>query len=423
MKLRPALAPIAALIATSLLHAAGEPEMRPLFNGKDLTGWSGEGYVVEDGAIVCTPQGRNLMTVETFANYILDFEFKLPPGGNNGLGIHYPGQGDSAYSGMELQILDNSHPKYADLKDYQFHGSLYTLAPAARTGLKPVGEWNHQRVHVMGPAIKVELNGQIILRANLDDLNQRFPDHQGAKRRSGHLGWLGHGDRVAFRNIHILELPPTANTEGVKAAGFTQIFDGKSLAGWKTGPNPPTNWFVHNGILQHTGKKGDINDLWSEKTYQNFTLVFDWRWSDRGPLMQRPVIQPDGTEKKNADGSPVTVEVEELDSGIYLRGSTKAQVNLWNWPAGSGEVYGFRTAPDSSPEVRAAVTPHSRADNPPGQWNRMMISLRNEVLNVSLNGRVVIENAKLPGIPATGPIGLQHHGAAIDFANIWIKEE
>ena len=119
----------AALMATQLWAAAAEPGMRPLFNGKDLTGWTGEGYVVEDGAIVCTPQGRNLMTEEIFASYILDFEFKLPPGGNNGLGIHYPGQGDSAYTGMELQILDNTAPQYKDLKDYQFHGSLYTLAP------------------------------------------------------------------------------------------------------------------------------------------------------------------------------------------------------------------------------------------------------------------------------------------------------
>ena len=378
---------------------------------------------MEDGAIVCTPQGRNLVTEETFTSFILEFDFKLTPGANNGLGIHYPGQGDSAYTGMELQILDNTAPQYKDLKDYQFHGSLYTLAPAAKTGLKPVGEWNHQRVSVIGPAILVELNGNIILRTNLDDINLRFPNHQGAKRRSGHLAWLGHGDRVAFRNIEIAEIAPAADVQQVKAAGFTQMFDGKSLTGWKHGDADLTNWTAANGILKHNGKKGSINDLWTEKEYGDFTLVFDWRWSGRGPLMQRPILLADGTEKKNPDGSVEKVEVEELDSGIYLRGNSKSQVNLWNWPVGSGEVFGYRTSGDSSPEVRAAVTPKLKADRPLGEWNRMMITLKGEVLNVSLNGRVVIENARLPGVPARGAIALQHHGGAIDFANIWIKAE
>ncbi len=414
------------LIAAVMLAApirAAQPQMRPLFNGKDLSGWTGAGYVVEDGAIVCTPQGRNLVTEETFSSFILDFEFKLSPGANNGLGIHYPGQGDSAYTGMELQILDNSDPKYKDLKDYQFHGSLYTLAPAAKTGLKPVGEWNRQRVSVIGPAILVELNGTILLRTNLDDLNKQFPEHQGAKRRAGHLAWLGHGDRVAFRNIQIAEIPPVANEAQVMAAGFTRMFDGKSLSGWKHGSGDLTNWSAANGILKHNGKKGDINDLWSEKEYGDFTLVMDWRWSGRGPLMQRPLILADGTDKKKPDGSTETVEVEELDSGIYLRGNSKSQINLWNWPVGSGEVYGYRTAGDSSAETRAAVTPKVKADRPLGEWNRMMITLKGEVLTVSLNGRVVIDHAALPGVPARGAIALQHHGGAIDFANIWIKPE
>jgi hypothetical protein len=318
--------------------------------------------------------------------------------------------------------LDNTADKYKDLKDYQFHGSLYTLAPAAKTGLKPVGEWNRQRVSVLGPALKVELNGQIILRTNLDDINQQFPAHEGAKRRSGHIAWLGHGDRVAFRNIQIMEFPPAANVAGVRAAGFTQIFDGKSLAGWKQGPSAPTNWTAINGILKHNGKKGDITDLWSEKEYGDFTLVFDWRWSGRGPLMKRPIIQADGSEKKLADGTPEMVEVEELDSGVYVRGNSKSQINLWNWPCGSGEVYGYRTNGGTPPAVKAAVTPKLKADSRLGEWNRMMIEMKGDLLTVSLNGRVVIENAQLPGVPARGAIALQHHGGAIDFANIWIKE-
>ena len=396
------------------LQAAEVLSVRPLFNGKDLSGWKGEGYVVEDGNLVCTPQGKVLMTEETFANYVLDFEFQLTPEANNGLGIHYPGTGNAAHTGMEIQILDDAHPKHAGLKESQYHGSIYNIAPAKRGALKPAGQWNQQRVTVMGPFVKVELNDQLILRANLDDLQEQYPQHEGLKRRAGHIAFLGHGHRVAFRKVHIGELPPAANEEGVKAAGFTRIFDGKSLKGWKHTPDT-TNWYAVHGILKHNGREGAINDLWTEKSYRDFMLVCDWRWSGRGPQQARPLVDADGTEH----GS---VEIEEQDSGIFLRGNTKSQVNLWNWPVGSGEVFGYRIDKALPADVRAGATPKVHADRPLGEWNRMMITLKGERLTVSLNGRVVIDNAELPGIPAEGPIGLQHHGSAIDFANLWIKE-
>lgn len=175
-----------------------------LFNGKDLTGWRKANYVVEDAMIVC--KGGNLVTEKQYSNYVFEFEFLLPSGANNGLGIHYPGSGDPAYTGMELQILDNSHKRYAKLKDYQYHGSLYTLQAAKRGHLKPIGEWNLQKVTVDGPLIKVELNGTEILNANLDEINKAKPKHKGAKRRSGHICFCGHGAPVKFRNITILEL-------------------------------------------------------------------------------------------------------------------------------------------------------------------------------------------------------------------------
>ena len=413
-------APLVAASLATCASAADAPAMRSLFNGKDLSGWTGDGYVVEDGAIVCTPEGKVLMTEQLFSNYIFEFDFKLPPGGNNGLGIHYPGTGDGAYTGMELQIFDNSDAKWKDLKDYQFNGSLYTLAPAKKSGLKAVGEWNHERVSVTGSGLMVELNGQTILRANLDDLSARFPKHEGAKRRAGHLAWLGHGDRVAFKNIQILETPPLANTEGVLAACFTRLFNGKNLDGWKHGNSP--EWTAANGILKHSGRPGNPSDLWTEKSYGDLTLVCDWRWTGNGPMKMQPVVLPDGTNKLDKDGIPELVEIEDVDSGIYLRGNIQSQVNLWNWPVGSGEVYGYRTNPAMSAEVRAQVTPKMKADHPVGEWNRTMITIKGDRLTVSLNGRVVIDNAQLPGVPATGPIGLQHHGSAIDFANLWIKE-
>ena len=200
------------LIALTLLLALGaqadEKGFKSIFNGKDLTGWKNAKYSVEDGVLVS--KGGNLVTEKQYSNYVFKFDFLLPPGSNNGLGIHYPGKGDAAYSGMELQILDNTHPKYSKLKDYQYHGSLYTLQAAKRGHLKPVGEWNHQKVTVDGPLVKVELNGTVILDANLDELNKKKPKHKGAKRRRGHICFCGHGASVKFKNITIKELPSQA---------------------------------------------------------------------------------------------------------------------------------------------------------------------------------------------------------------------
>lgn len=407
---------LSALVCASGCFAEEALEMRSLFNGKDLTGWKGEGYAVEDGAIVCEPEGDNLnlMTEETFANYILEFDFKLTPGANNGLGIHYPGEGDGAYTGMEIQILDNTHPKYKELKEYQFHGGIYTLKAAKKGFLKPVGEWNQERVTVMGPEVKVELNGETIMEANLSELSAANPEHEGVKRRAGHIGWMGHGDKVSFRNIEVAEVAPVANEAGVKAAGFQKIFNGGNLEGWKH-EKGITNWTAANGILKHDGKPGPTKDLWTEKSFKDFTMVFDWRWSGRGPMKSQPVVLPDGSSKEKT-------EIEELDSGIFLRGNSKSQVNLWNWTVGSGEVYGYRIDKKMSPEVRAGVTPKEKADKPIGEWNRTMITMQGDRLTVVLNGKVVIDKAQLPGVPAEGPIGLQHHGSAIDFANLWIKE-
>lgn len=407
-----ATTPIIALLCMASIAIAKEAEFRSLFNGKDLTGWKGEGYKVEDGAIVCTPKGKNLMTETTFANYVLKLEFKLPPGGNNGIGIHYPGQGNGAFKGMEIQTLDNTAEKYKDLKDYQFHGSLYTLQAARREGLKPVGEWNEQSITVEDSRVTVALNGVTILDANLDELQKEHPKHEGVKRRSGHIAFLGHGDAVAYRNIRIKELPATSDFFSLD--GYTPLFDGRTLRGWKH-QEGITNWVVHNGIIKHNGKNGPTTHLWTEKNYKDFSLSFDWRWAGRGVMKDQPVVQPDGSHKG-------THRIEELDSGIFLRGKPKSQVNLWNWSVGSGEVWGYRTDKNLPAELKAALVPKEKADKPLGEWNHMKITLKGETLNVTLNGKHVIVDASLPGIPAEGPIALQHHGQAIDFANLYLKE-
>jgi HEAT repeat protein len=185
-----------------------------LFNGQDLKGWVGDrkGYGVEDGKIVVFPArgGGNLYTEKEYSDFVLRFEFKLTSGANNGLGIRAPLEGDAAYAGMELQILDNTAEKYKDLESYQYHGSIYGVVPAKRGHLKPAGEWNEQEVIADGRRISVKLNGVVIVDANIDLVSTPKTmdgrEHPGLKRERGHIGFLGHGSRVEFRNIRIKEL-------------------------------------------------------------------------------------------------------------------------------------------------------------------------------------------------------------------------
>ena len=154
--------------------------------------------------------GNNLFSKEEFSDFVFRFEFQLTPGANNGLGIRSPITGDAAYQGMELQILDNDAPVYKDLKVYQYHGSVYGTIPAKRGSLKPVGEWNYQEVIVQGPKIKVILNGTVILDGDITDARKNGAadgqKHPGLQRDSGHIGFLGHGSELLFRNIRIKDL-------------------------------------------------------------------------------------------------------------------------------------------------------------------------------------------------------------------------
>jgi Domain of Unknown Function (DUF1080) len=189
-----------------------QDDFKSLFNGTDLTGWAGavDNYEVTDGAIRCKPgKGGVLHTKDEYGDFVARVEIKLPPGGNNGLAIRYPGQGDTAYVGMcELQVLDNEDPRYAKLDKRQYHGSAYGMAPAARGYLRPAGQWNYQEVTVVGSTIKVELNGNVILDTDLSKITEYMANspHPGKDRTSGFFGFAGHGDAVEFRNVWIKPL-------------------------------------------------------------------------------------------------------------------------------------------------------------------------------------------------------------------------
>ena len=192
-----------------------------LFNGRDLTGWTGsdgtaeDAFVVQDGAIRCNPSaahGNNLLTEKTFGDFILHFEFTVPPAGNNGIALRAPLSGDPAFAGLEAQVLDTIHPGYINAQPWQTHGSIYGIAPAKRGFQRPTGEWNQQSIHVKGREVVVILNGETILEADLDAAVENGTlsgqEHPGLDRSSGHLGFCGHGHPVAFRNIRIKTLDP-----------------------------------------------------------------------------------------------------------------------------------------------------------------------------------------------------------------------
>lgn len=191
-----------------------ESEFATLFDAETLGGWVGakDAYEIRNGMIVNRRGAAgNLFTENTYGDFEFRFEFRLSPGANSGIGIRSPLEGDSAYVGIELQVLDNTAEKYVNLQPYQYHGSAYGIAPAKRGALKPVGEWNEQFIRCVGSQLRVILNGETILdvdleRAAPDGKTADGRDHPGLERRRGHIGLLGHGDVVEFRNLRICEL-------------------------------------------------------------------------------------------------------------------------------------------------------------------------------------------------------------------------
>jgi 3-keto-disaccharide hydrolase len=223
------VASVTLLPAAAVTMQNVEPGFTSLFNGKDLTGWvygrrgtgenkSGKGYQVENGIIYSTTEdGGNLYTVKEYSDFVLRFDVRLTENANNGIGIRAPLEGDAAYVGMEIQVLDDSGSQYTSLRPYQYHGSIYGMVAPKRGFQKPVGEWNSEEITAKGRQITVKLNGTTIVDANLDDVKdeEMLKTHRdlskpegsrGIANTKGHIGFLGHGARVEFRNIRIKEL-------------------------------------------------------------------------------------------------------------------------------------------------------------------------------------------------------------------------
>lgn len=245
-------------------------------------------------------------------------------------------------------------------------------------------------------------------------------------------------------NLHPLVLltaacfaAPTAASAEPPPPGFVSLFNGSDLTGWKVPAGDGGHWKVVDGVIDYDAASEAAGDkaLWGDREYGDFVLRIDWRLKD-APFLNKgvPYILPDGTHATDTQGKELRLALPDADSGVYLRGSGRHQVNIWCWPIGSGEMYGVRTDPKTPPELRASVTPRTRADRPVGRWNTFEITVRGSTVRVVLNGTVVIPGATMPDLPARGRIALQHHGARnrdgtwagppslVQFRNIAIRE-
>jgi hypothetical protein len=221
-----------------------------------------------------------------------------------------------------------------------------------------------------------------------------------------------------------------------KDAGYTSLFNGKDLTGWKIPEGDNGHWSVIEGVIDYDARseaRGN-KDLWTEQSFGDFMLHIEWRFKGYGDhLFKLPTILPDGSYVKDENGKTLEPLGNNSDSGILLKGVDQA--NLWCWSVGSGELWGVRTNMDNAPEMRAAAVPSENADKPVGQWNAFDILVKGDHITVVNNGVAVIHDALIPGLDTRGPIGLQHHGglnpetgklqggsSLVQFRNIWIKE-
>jgi hypothetical protein len=233
-----------------------------------------------------------------------------------------------------------------------------------------------------------------------------------------------------------LSFPSLLPAQGEVEDGFRSLFNGRDLTGWVPPEGDNGHWRVVDGVIDYdaASEAEEDKNLWSEEDYGDFILKLEWRIKETPSLYDVPIVLSDGSYLKDPQGNTLTIKMPNADSGIYLRGTGRAQINIWCWPIGSGEVYGYRHSDQNPPEIRAGVTPRVNADKPVGEWNQFTIIMIGDRLTVIENNQMVLENAQLPDVPARGKLAFQHHGgrnpdgtykpasSLVQFRNIWIKE-
>jgi len=457
----------------------------PLFNGENLEGWTpkfagyplGENFKnifrVEEGLLkvsyddVETFNGEfgHLYYEVPFSHYKIRAEYRFKgdqvkggPGWafrNNGLMLHCQNPVsiplDQPFpTCIEVQLLgslgDIVRPNanlYTPQTHIVFNGKLREEHGTSSLSEPFHGdEWVTVEVEVHGSEVIIHrVNGQEVIRS-------QYPQfHDGTLIDGGYIAIQAETAPTEFRRIEVLPLVgnraishdgrSASMAMNVAPEGYRALFDGQTLSGWRLHPASEGHWVATQGVIDYdAGSKAEGADkhLWTEDEFGDFELRIDWRIKRTAGLYRMYRIKPNGEPMRNSAGEIELFERQNADSGIFLRGSQKSQVNIWCWPVGSGEVWGYRTDENMSPEVRANVVPLVNADHPVGEWNQYVITVKGDRLTVKLNGQLVIDDAQLPDIPKLGSIGLQHHGgitedgfydgaaSMVQFRNIFIKE-
>ncbi len=428
-----------------------------LFNGQDLTGWTGdtEGYVAKDGLLICNKGAKVLQTDKDYSDYAFSFEFKLEESGNNGIGIRVPENGHASGAGMEIQILDHNGKKYQGeaeidgkkrkvswLKPWQYHGSIYGIYPAKTGYLNPPGEWNTETIIVIENHIMVILNGAVIVDAFLDQLTPMDGrPRPGLKAKTGRIQFAGHSDYAEFRNIKLADFSPSppkpkTDADNTPPPGFAALFNGTDLTGWKglADGNAPkrralkgealkqaqatadelmnAHWSVVDGVLTYDGLG---KSLCTAKDYGDFEMYIDWKippGADSGIYLRgTPQVQiwdPFKPQSKNQT-EPTTTE-EWLTA--YRNGVNLGSGGLWN-------------------NRQARNAPLTRADHPANEWNTFLIRMVGDNVTIWLNEKLIVDRTRLENfwdktrvepLARADQIELQHHGSELFFKNIYIRE-
>ncbi len=418
-----------------------EESFRDLFNGKNLDGWLGDesGFAVEGGNLICRAGTKgNLYTAREYDDFTLQFDFKLTPAANNGIGLRTPLTGDPAYEGLEIQILDDSANQYRQIAAESYHGSLYGVVAAKRGHLKKVGQWNTQEIVCIGNHLKITLNGSTILDIEYDQSGSVItPDgkaHPGLKRRSGHIALLGNNSRVEFRNLRIREGRQTASTttsakQVVKNAEWIELFNGKDLSGWvKRGHG---EWNVTADALTGTASKG-VPTLNTVQEFGDYELQFDYRLSNAS---RGCVILHDSKSREGGVGIKY-VRVNLVDNETqFPHWKDKQRTKKTRGPRRNGGIAQF-TAPGNAVEFPVV----EKNGKPAGEWNRMLIRSEGLHVTVMLNDRKIASAQidqtarfkKLLNSPkgvnydslkrVRGSVGFLIQDKTIQFRNIRIRE-
>jgi len=428
------------LVVVLFGQTLAQDNWRPLFNGKDLSGWVNVNvapgtFTVKDGLIVSTGKPTGTMRTERmYENFVMELEWRhMQAGGNAGVfiwGDPLTAVGTPFSRGIEVQVLDGR-----ESASYTSHGDVFSIWGARmkpdrphpngserclpiEKRCKPSPEWNHYKITCQDGVLKLAVNGKEVSGGSE------------CRPRKGYICLESEGSECHFRNLRIAERPstnPAASETAAEARGFIPLYTGLDLSGWRQPAGHAGHWQPKDWVLHYDGKSEATQPkekhLWTEKEYGDFELIVDWRLPAKPTPKKYPVVLPSGDDKLDDKGEVVMQEVQDAgNSGILLRGSEDAQINICCYPVGSGEITAFRINKQLTAAVRAAVTPKERADAPLGKWNRFVIRLKGDRASVELNGKAIIEGAQLQGIAQRGPIGLQHHNEVVEFGNLFIRE-